>query len=108
MAKRGEKALQKTSSKKLVVVTTKDRDSLAVWMAAFLEFEDGSVERSRKEKRRDFDLFLEWMAGSLGHDRCDHWIPRVSQNFKEYLLSEKKADQSRRFADATIKRIMAS
>lgn len=60
-----------------------------------------------KVQRRDLSRFIEFMIYELGNDKCINWTPRFSQCFKSTLQKTTNPDDSRRWNDSTINRMLA-
>ncbi|NIV03640.1 hypothetical protein GWN26_06065, partial [Candidatus Saccharibacteria bacterium] len=106
MSKNPKKALQITLRNDLVMVNQKI-DSLATWMAAYLQYEVTTRETTRKVQRRDLLTFLNVMVQEAGNDNLQNWSPRLSQTFKGWLQKEVNVDNTRRWNDRTVNRILA-
>jgi integrase len=83
------------------------QDTLEFWLNAFFQLEASNTEASRREQRRDIELFRTFMLRTEDNELRLYWTPRLSACFQEYLKQE-LTEQTRRWSDRTINRIMAS
>lgn len=81
-------------------------DVLDFWAEAYFRFAVTTTESSQKVQKRDLKLFLEFMQREEKSLERNRWSPRLSKSFVLYLQKEMKND-SRRWSDATINRIVA-
>lgn len=82
-------------------------EKISEWMQAYFDHQDAASERSRKEKQRDFQLFLNFIFAEEKSDHHSKWTTRVSRAFLDYMRRTVKDDGSRRWSDRTINRVLA-
>ncbi len=80
---------------------------MATWMAAYFEFEVTTMASSQKVQRRDLASFLNFMLAEVGNDNLPNWTPRLSQAFKTWLQNETLGENTRRWNDRTVNRVLA-
>ena len=110
MAKSVQKSIQNTLRNDLshdLVVVNQKIDSVTAWMAAYFQFEVTTVASSQKAQKRDLATFLNFMIQDVGNDKLGNWTPRLSQVFKTWLQKEMTSNDTRRWNDRTINRILA-
>jgi integrase len=90
----------------LVVIPKNAPDGLRVWAQWYFDHAVTTMERSRKEQRRDLDLFLRFMELNEKTDARPKWTPRLSEAFKEHLKGAIHEDGSRQWSDRTINRVI--
>ena len=90
----------------LVVIPKNAPDGLRVWAQWYFDHAVTTMERSRKEQRRDLDLFLRFMELNEKTDARPKWTPRLSEEFKEHLRKALDKDGSRQWSDRTINRVI--
>lgn len=81
-------------------------DTVSAWADAYLRLEATTSERTRKEQRRDLQLFLNFISETTGGDERTQWTPRLSRAFVDWLRSALVGDR-RRWSDRTINRTLA-
>jgi site-specific recombinase XerD len=104
LAKSNQKAI--ANNKELVVIPKNSPDGLRIWAQWYFDHAVTTMERSRKEQRRDLDLFLKFMELNEKTDARPKWTPRLSEAFKEHLRSALHEDGSRQWSDRTINRVI--
>jgi integrase len=83
-------------------------DSLEWWIDKYFQLEVTTSEKSQKEQRRDFSLFLKYLIRSVGSDSKNRWTPRETRAFIDELRSTiDEGKNNRHWADSTINRILA-
>ncbi len=110
MSKTAKKALQNTLRNDLgsnLVVVNRKIESVATWMAAYFEFEVTTMASSQKVQKRDLASFLNFMLAEVGNDKLPNWTPRLSQAFKAWLQNETIGENTRRWNDRTVNRVLA-
>ena len=110
MSKTAKKTLQNTLRNDLgsnLVVVNRKIESVATWMAAYFEFEVTTMASSQKVQRRDLATFLNFMVAEVGNDKLPNWTPRLSQAFKTWLQNEMLGENTRRWNDRTVNRMLA-
>ena len=90
----------------LVVIPKNAPDGLRVWAQWYFDHAVTTVERSRKEQRRDLALFLRFMELNEKTDARTKWTPRLSEAFKEHLKGAIHENGSRQWSDRTINRVI--
>jgi len=103
LSKSNQKAI--SNNKELVVIPKTAPDGLRIWAQWYFDHAVTTMERSRKEQRRDLDLFLKFMELNEKSDARPKWTPRLSEAFKEHLRSALHEDGSRQWSDRTINRV---
>lgn len=79
-------------------------DSLTNWLTLYFLIESTTLESSRKEKRRDIHIFIDYLIKQAGDDLRIRWTPRFSKNFQGFLQSHIE-NGKRRWSDRTVNRI---
>jgi integrase len=90
----------------LVVIPKNAPDGLRIWAQWYFDHAVTTMERSRKEQRRDLALFLKFMELTEKTDARPKWTPRLSEEFKEHLRKALDEDSSRQWSDRTINRVI--
>ena len=90
----------------LVVIPKNAPDGLRIWAQWYFDHAVTTMERSRKEQRRDLALFLKFMELNEKTDARPKWTPRLSEEFKEHLRKALDEDGSRQWSDRTINRVI--
>ena len=65
----------------LVVIPKNAPDGLRVWAQWYFDHAVTTMERSRKEQRRDLDLFLRFMELNEKTDARPKWTQRLSWSY---------------------------
>ena len=90
----------------LVVIPKNAPDGLRIWAQWYFDHAVTTMERSRKEQRRDLALFLKFMELTEKTDARPKWTPRLSEEFKEHLRKALDENGSRQWSDRTINRVI--
>lgn len=91
----------------LIAVPEGAPDGLKDWAAWFFRHVVTTKASSQHEQARDISLFIEFIVRTEKTDERPRWTPRLSAAFREFMLSARKEDGSRKWSDRTINRIIA-
>jgi integrase len=91
----------------LIAATEGVPDGLRDWAAWFFGHVVTTKASSQHEQARDITLFIEFMLNVEKTDERSRWTPRLSAAFREFMLSARKGDGSRKLSDRTINRVIA-
>ncbi len=86
MANLAQKDLQIISQKNNLATIGENNDTLDVWFEAYLEWHDQSGETSRKVKRQDIGLFLNYLMQQKDNINRLSWSPRITRAFFDHLI----------------------
>jgi site-specific recombinase XerD len=102
------KTLQTTgrNNYELVKLQVDEKSSLKKWLDLYFHLGDISSENSRKVKRRDLEVFIEFMEITIQSDEIELWSPRISKMYLDELKKTLK-NEKRRWSDRTINRMLA-
>lgn len=81
-------------------------DGLRQWVERYFDKAVTTCERTRKEQRRDLNLFLGFLILVNGNDYRPRWTPRLSEEFRAHLIDTLNSDGSRRWGDQAVNRIL--
>lgn len=84
-----------------------NKESLKVWINLYFKFEDTTAESSRKIKKSDYKIFLEYLDRTTGGDLVSNWTPRLSRMFIDSCQHELNVESERRWSDRTINRFIS-
>lgn len=82
-------------------------DTLTAWKELYLNHEVTTAASSRQVQARDIHAFINFVIAENGNDDRQHWTPRLSRAFLDFLKTQidQKTGQ-RRYQDRTINRIL--
>ena len=91
----------------LITMSEGAPDGLRDWARWFFENAVTTKASSQREQARDISLFLEFMERVEKSDQRILWTPRLSAAFRDFMLSARKEDGTRRWSDRTVNRVIA-
>lgn len=82
-------------------------DGLGWWADNYFKHAVTTSELSRKEQRRDINLFIKYMILVEKTDARFRWTPRLSEAFKEQMRAAIKENGLRHWSDRFVNRVLA-
>lgn len=107
-AKANQNATRKKCNGPNVVIAIPEGtpDGIRDWAGWYFQHAVTTLESSRRVKARDLSLFIGFMEQAEKSDARPLWTLRPSAAFREFMLSARKEDGSRRWSDPTINRVI--